>query len=185
MINLFPIQKQQEYPLFGRFNALYGEALTEYCPLLKDFQIDILTVEEYRANPGNLPIIEINEEDAFACSSDLQEDDAAFTTAGIIFNQDCIDRLGFTEEEQYAAIAHEIGHIIYRFSCLKEQFFGPQGKEIYADKVPCEIGLAKQMLSSIQKLESSGWFSNTLSRFGMRKKVITGMYIADSESSNQ
>ena len=100
MINLFPIQKQQEHPIFGRFNAIYGDTLAEYCPRLKEFQIDILTVEEFRNNPGDLPEIEINDEDAYACSSDLQDADASFTKAGIIFNQACIDALGLTEEEQ-------------------------------------------------------------------------------------
>ena len=118
MVNIFPIHQQQEYPIFERFNAIYGGILAEYCQLLNACQIDILTVEEFRNEPGELPMIEIDDKDAFTCSSDLQHNDASFTKAGIIFNQACIDALGLTEEEQYAAIAHEIGHIIYRCRML-------------------------------------------------------------------
>lgn len=176
MVNLFPIQQQQEHPLFGRFNAHYGDILADNCPPLQEFQIAILTKEEFEVNPGDLPMIDLDENDAFACSSDKQEEAASSTKAGIIFNQAVIEHLGLTEEEQYAAIAHEIGHIIYRFSSLKEQYPGEQGQEIFADKVASEIGLRSQLLSVIQKLESSRWFSDSISRFGMRKIMLSPLY---------
>lgn len=177
MTNLFPIQKQQEHPIFGRFNARYGDIIVEHCPPLNKFQINVLTVEEFRKNPGELPVIEIDDADAFAYSSDLQDDDVASTKAGIIFNQSRIDALGLTEEEQYAAIAHEIGHIIYRFSSLKQMFPGEQGQEIYAEEAACIIELASPLFSLLDKLEHSGFYSDAQRRFGSRKKYIKCMFL--------
>lgn len=177
MTNLFPIQKQQEHPIFGRFNALYGDILAENCPPLQDFQISIFTKEEFEANPGDLPVIDLDENDAFACSSDKQGEAASSTKAGIIFNQAAIAHLRLSEDEQYAAIAHEIGHIIYRFYDKKEQFPKGQGEEIFADSIAAEIGLPEELLSLLEKMENSGLFPNSESRFGMRKKYLNCLFI--------
>ena len=178
MANLFPIQQQQEYPIFGRFNVRYGDTLADNCPPLQEFQIAIFTKEEFEANPRDLPAIDLDENDAFACSSDKKEDAASSTKAGIIFNQAAIESLGLTEEEQYAAIAHEIGHIIYRFSDKKEQFPKGQGEEIFADSIAAEIGLANEILSVIEKMEKEFYYDeNKESRFGMRKKYLKCMCI--------
>lgn len=163
MINIFPIQKQQEYPVFGHFNDRYGDILINHCPQLAKFQINILTSDEFCSSPGDLPMIELNSLDAFAYSSDLQEDDAAFTKAGIIINPTQIERLELTEEEQYAAIAHEIGHIIFRFSSLKDHYSDTLGQEVFADLVACEIGLHQQLLTIIHKLINSGMYADTFS----------------------
>lgn len=175
--NIFPIQQQQEHPLFGRFNALYGGIIADNCPPLQEFQIAILSKEEFETNPGDLPVIDLDENDAFACSSDRQEEAILSTKAGIIFNQAAIDNLELTEEEQYAAIAHEIGHIIYRFFDKKEQFPKGQGEEIFADSIAAEIGLAEELLSLLEKMVSSGLFQDSVSRFGMRIKYLQCMYI--------
>ena len=175
MTNLFPIQLQQEHPIFGRFNARYGDLLAEHCPPLQEFQIKVLTSDAFLRNPGELPMIDLDENDAFACSSDKQEDAISSTKAGIIFNKAAIDRLGLTEEEQFAAIAHEIGHIIYRFSSLKDKYPGHQGQEVFADTVACEIGLTTQIRSLVSKMMSSGLYAEAESRFGMRKLLLDSM----------
>jgi hypothetical protein len=172
MINLFPIQEQMQHPIFMRFNNLYGKVLSDFCPLLLKFQINIFSKAEFLTDRLGLPFVEINENDPFAYSSDLQDDDIANTRAGIIYNQTCIDAIGLTEEEQFAAISHEIGHIIYRFSNQKDIYHGPQGQEIFADSVAREIGLAKQLLSTLEKMEKSGLFPEPISQFGMRKLFI-------------
>lgn len=176
MANLFPIQKQQEHPIFGRFNALYGDTLVEQYPPLLEFQITILTKEEFKTNPGVLPIVKLDNRDAFAYSSDKQNDSPSSTKAVIIYNPALIEILQLTEEEQFAAIAHEIGHIIYRFSTLKNQYSGKQGQEIYSDSIAANIGLASEMISVIEKLEGSGMFNDAESRFGMRKLHLRCMY---------
>lgn len=172
MHTLFPGQKQQEHPIFGRFNAIYGETLVDYCSLLSKFQINVLTVEEYKALPEGTPLIDDIEKEAFACFIRKDGDTADTTNAGIVYNSSLIDRFGFTEPEHYACIAHEIGHILYFFLDNKNDYSGPQGEEIYADRLSCRISLAEQMLKVLNKLEESGLYSDPISRFGMRKLII-------------
>lgn len=172
MTNLFPIQQQQEYPVFGLFNALYGDALVNYCPLLGKFQIGILTVDEYKALPGGTPLIDDIEIEAFASFIQKNGDTADTTYAGIVFNPALIDLFGLTEPEQHACIAHEIGHILYFFLDNKSDYPGPQGEEIYCDTIASKIRLSDSILSSIEKLETSGVYTDTSKRFGMRKIMI-------------
>ena len=98
---------------------------------------------------------------------------AETTTAGIVFNDPLIKSLSLTKEEQFASIAHEIGHILYYYLENKDAYPNTQGEEIFADKIACEIGLSASLLSVIDKLENSGWYSDILSRFGMRKMLLS------------
>ena len=168
MTNLFPIQKQQEHPIFGRFNARYGDALVNYCPLLSKFQINILTVEEYKALPDGTPLIDDIEKEAFACFIQKEGETADTTNAGIIFNQSQIDFFDFTEPEQHACVAHEIGHILYFFLDNKSDYSDPYGEEIYSDSIATRLDLSSNLLSSIEKLGASGLFPDSISRFGKR-----------------
>lgn len=172
MANLFSIQKQQEYPIFGRFNTLYGDNLVEYCRILNEFQISILTVEEYKSLPEGTPQIEDIETDSFAYYIQKEGDTADTTNAGIVFNSDMIDFYGFNESEQLACVAHEIGHILYFFLDNKDNYPPGQGEEIYADSIAIRIGLSAELLSAIGKIERSGIFNDTLRRFGMRKVFL-------------
>lgn len=177
MTNLFPIQKQQEHPIFGRFNVRYGDTLVNYCPLLSKFQINILTVEEYKALPAGTPLIDDIDIEAFACFIQKDGDTADTTNAGIVFNSALIDFFGFTEPEQHACIAHEIGHILFFFDNVDQIKRGGQGEEIFADGVAAEISLAAEMFSAIEKMVNSGKYAHPESRFGMRKKYSKCMYI--------
>lgn len=175
MANLFPIEKQQKHPIFGRFNARYGDTIVDTWPQLGKFTIQVLTAEEFKADTHSLPPVDDIEEQPFFCSSDQTADKAETTIAGIMFSPQLIDRYGLIEEEQIASIAHEIGHIILRFREKDGNYEQPQSIEIFADKIACQLGLAKPLLSTIEKIENSGVFTDCLSRFGMRKLMITSM----------
>lgn len=172
MVNLFSIQKQQEHTIFGRFNALYGDTIVDKWPQLAKFTIQVLTTEEFKADKHGLPPVDDIEEQPFFCSSNQTEAKAETTVAGIMFNPQLIASYGLTEEEQIASIAHEIGHIILRFREKDGNYEQPQSIEIFADKIACQIGLAKPLLSAIERIENSGVFSDCLSLFGMRKLMI-------------
>ena len=169
MVNLFPIEQHQKYPIFGRFNALYGDTIVDNWPQLGKFTIQVLTTEEFEADTHGLPPVDDIEEQPFFCSSNQTEAKAETTIAGIMFNPQLIARYGLTEEEQIASIAHEIGHIVLRFREKDGNYEQPQSIEIFADKIACQLGLAKPLLSTIEKIENSGVFTDCLSRFGMRK----------------
>jgi hypothetical protein len=172
MTSLFPAKKQIEYPVFGRFNHLYGDALIKICSLLEKFTIEIYTVEEYKALSIDVSQILDIDKQTFANFIQKYGETAGTTQAAIIFNADLIRQMNFSEREQYASITHEIGHFLYFFLDDKSNYSGGQGEEIYCDMIASRIGLSKDLLSAIKKLESSGAYPDSLSRFGMRKIML-------------
>lgn len=177
MATLFSKQDYPTHPIFERFNALFGDIIMLRWPLVAKFEILVMTVEEFKSDTRGLPPVKKIVDQPFFCSSDQDEARVETTHAGIIFNPVLIEQYGFSEEEQFASIAHEIGHIILRFREKDGYYTAPQSIEVFADSVACEIGLASPMLSTIIKLENSGRFPNTLSLFGMRKLVIETQFL--------
>ena len=173
MHDLFNKQHQIEYPIFGEFNSLYGDCLASICNLLLKFKIDIHPIEQYKKLSSSVPRIEDIDTQPYAMYIYNDSQSAETTTAGIVFNDPLIKSLSLTKEEQFASIAHEIGHILYYYLENKDAYPNPQGEEIFADKIACEIGLSASLLSVIDKLENSGWYSDILSRFGMRKMLLS------------
>lgn len=173
MSSLFTPKEQIEHPVFGRFNHLYGDALFKICPLLKKFSIKIYTVKEYKALTNDVPQILDIDTQTFANFIQKSGDTADTTQAAIVFNAALIRQMNFSEREQYASIAHEIGHFLYFFLDDKSIYSGVKGQEIYCDIIASRIGLSEDLFSAIEKLESSGIYSDSLSRFGMRKILLT------------
>ena len=177
MFDLFPEQEQQDYPIFGKFSHCYGGKVTSICHLLTKFKIHIYTLEKYLACADNLPKIEDVDNQLFACFVKNDTPYAETTVAGIVFTQSLIDELELTESEQFAAIAHEIGHILYFYSKNRDLYSAGQGEEIYADAIACKIGLADSMISTIVKLERSQVYSDAHSLFNIRKTFILNMFL--------
>lgn len=65
-----------------------------------------------------------------------------------------VGRIGFSIPEMYAALAHELGHILYRTHPWRFD------AEERADSLAAEIGLGSQMISAIEKIIASRRFSN-------------------------
>ena len=173
MHDLFNKQDQIEYPIFGEFNSLYGDDLATICNLLLKFKIDVLPIEQYKRRSSSLPKIEDVDAEPYAAYIYNDTTYAETTIAGIVFNDSLIKSLSLTKEEQFASIAHEIGHILFFYIENQHDYPNPQGVEIFADKIACKIGLSVPLLSTIDKLEHSGWYSDILSRFGMRKMLLS------------
>lgn len=172
MVNLFPIEKQQEHPIFGRFNALFGEKLVDYCSLLGKFQINVYSTEEYKRLPGDIPRIEDIDKQVFASFIVKYGVTADTTEAGIVYSELLLSTLRLNEAELFAAIAHEVGHILYFFLENKANYPGPQGEEVYSDGLACRLGLASPMLSTLKKIENSGICPYSESLFFTRKSII-------------
>lgn len=175
MFDLFPIIEQQEYPIFEKFCNNYGSKITSICHLMTKFKIHIYSLDQYLVSADNLPQIEDVENQLFACFVKNDTIHAETTVAGIVFTQSLIDEFDLTESEQFAAIAHEIGHILYFYSNNRDLYSAGQGEEIYADTLACKIGLAESMLSTIVKLERSKMYSDNQSLFNIRKTFILNM----------
>lgn len=172
MHDLFKKQHQIEYPIFGDFNRLYADSLVSISNILLKFKINIHPIEQYKRISSTLPQIGDIDNEPYAMYIYNNDICAATTIAGIVFNESLIKSLHLTKEEQFASIAHEIGHILYYYLENKDDYPKPLGEEFFADKISCKIGLSASLTSVINKLEHSGLYPNTLSRFGMRKILL-------------
>lgn len=157
--NLFDNQIRD--PVFDQFNHLYGERLFSICPFLSKFLIKILPL-------GDLIDAQIITEEDAAFQAYLNHiekmgEDASETRAYITKNEAIIRTLGLTLEEQYSAIAHEIGHILFFFHSIKDGA-GGQGEEIIADGYACTLGLKDSLLSVLNKLLGTTWYSEEIYR---------------------
>ena len=170
MFNLFSEQEQKDYPIFGNFCQLYGSSLTSICPLLTTFKIRIYTLEQYLASADNLPQIEDVENQLFACFVKNDTRNSETTVAGIVFTQSLVDELDLTDSEQLAAIAHEVGHIMYFY--LEHKDYYPN-EEAYADSIPCRIGLRDSIISVLEKLMFCGRYKDLEEMLKMRKPFIS------------
>ena len=170
MFDLFPEQEQRDYPIFGKFSHYYGGTLISICHLLTKFKIHVYTLEQYLAFADNFPKIEDVENQLFACFVKNDTPHAETTVAGIVFTQSLIDELELTESEQFAAIAHEIGHILYFYLENKDSY---PCDEVYADSVASRIGLKGLILSVIDKLICCGKYQDLDNQLRMRKLYIS------------
>lgn len=70
----------------------------------------------------------------------------------IMRHKACCDAGGFSPEEQYALIAHEIGHFIAAIERIQVYSLD---EEVFADSIAVKIGLRNEIVSAIQKLIKS------------------------------
>ena len=178
MFNLFPEQEQQDYPIFGKFCQFYGSSLTSICHLLTKFKIHILTLEQYLACVDEFPKIEGVENQPFACFVKNNTESAETTIAGVVFTQSLVDEFDLTESEQFAAIAHEVGHIMYFYLDNKDSY---PNEEVYADNIACRIGLRYSIISLLDKLISCGRYKDLEGMLIMRK-LFMSYYASNSDN---
>lgn len=77
----------------------------------------------------------------------------------IMRHKACCDAAGFSIEEQYALIAHEIGHFIAAIERIQVYDFD---EEVFADSVAVKICLRNEIVSAIQKLIKSPMTDKTV-----------------------
>jgi deoxycytidylate deaminase len=136
---------------FDTFNSEYALKAISICNILSKFQIiavdynDSLYVDK----------IDLKDYEAFGSYINKVGIEPSSTYAEIIVNERVCDRMGLSEQEMIAAIAHEIGHIIFYFKTNKEDFQG-QGEEVCCDTYACRMGLAIPLCSLLEKLIDSG-----------------------------
>lgn len=70
----------------------------------------------------------------------------------IMRHKACCDAANLTVDEQYALIAHEIGHFIATIERIQVYGFD---EEVFADSIAVKIGLRNEIISAIQKLIKS------------------------------
>lgn len=67
----------------------------------------------------------------------------------IWYNEYKVNEIGLDQEECYACIAHELGHMMDPNQRNPDH---QQDREVYADRIACELGLGGSMLSALHKM---------------------------------
>ena len=67
----------------------------------------------------------------------------------IWYNEYKVNEIGLDQEECYACIAHELGHMM---DPNQRNLEHQQDREIYADSIACDLGLGDSMISALHKM---------------------------------
>ena len=155
------IDNRTKLMFFDHFNMKYSDQILAICPLLCKFKIAAITVEEYLhiAELFSTMISDI-EKQMYSCLVDQKEYDASSTRAIIIANNELFAKFNLSVEEQMAAIAHEVGHIIYFFKDDKDSDI--LAEELYADGVASKLGLSRPLYSVLDKLSQSDLYEKCI-----------------------
>ena len=156
---------------FNSFEELYKSNVYSVCNLLKKFSINVHTIFEYKnlleIHP-KLPVIEDIDKDLFGCYVLKETNDAKDTISGIIINEDLCSQLKLTTNDKLAAIAHEIGHIMFFFIENKQI-----NEEIKADEFACKMGLSVELLGLLKKLQKYDIYNEpTIRHLELRLQAI-------------
>lgn len=159
------------YKEFNTFEELYKSKAYAVCNLLKKFSVNVHTIGEYKElleQHSKLPVIEDIDKDLFGCYVLKETNDAKDTISGIIINDELCSQLKLTTNDKLAAIAHEIGHIMFFFLENKQI-----DEEFKADEYACQMGLSVELLGLLEKLQKSGIYNeHTTRQLELRLKAI-------------
>lgn len=156
---------------FNTFEDLYKSNVYSVCNLLMKFSINVHTIDEYKhlleINP-KIPIVENIHKELFGCYVLKETIDAKNTISGIVINEELCTQLNLTINDKFAAIAHEIGHIIFFF--LEDKQID---EELKADEFACKIGLSVELCGLLKKMIEANIYNETnINYLEFRLKVI-------------
>lgn len=83
------------------------------------------------------------------CYSEPFAFNRAINNGCIWYNENKVNEIGFDQEECYACIAHELGHMMDPNQINPEH---QQDREIYSDRIASELGLGDRMVSALHKM---------------------------------
>lgn len=130
----------------------YYQKLIAICPLLGNVNIVVVDYKESEYKQAS----RFNNNDALVCHIPERKITDLPIYAEILTNEDMIHKLNLSENEIFAAIAHEIGHIIINVETKGKIKFPKEFEEIWCDNYACQIGLAESMCSLLHKLLDKG-----------------------------
>ena len=151
MDNYHLIVNKTKLEVFNTFNREYASKAISICPVLRKFQIVATNYDE----SSHIHDVDLKDYEAFGFYINKVGIEPSSTYAEIIVNERVCERMGLSEQEMIAAIAHEVGHIIFYFKTNKEDFQG-QAEEVCCDTYACRMGLAIPLCSLLEKLIDSG-----------------------------
>ena len=83
------------------------------------------------------------------CDSEPFAFNRAINNGSIWYNECKVNEIGLDQEECYACIAHELGHMM---DPNQRNLEHQQDREITADRIACELGLGNSMISALNKM---------------------------------
>lgn len=83
------------------------------------------------------------------CDSEPFAFNKAINKGSIWYNECKVNEMGLDQEECYACIAHELGHMMDPNQRYLEH---QQDREIYADRIACDLGIGDCMISALHKM---------------------------------
>ena len=116
MYNYPLIINKTKLKVFDTFNKENSGLAISICPLLKKFQINAIAMSDSK----HVYDIGMEDYDPFGSYIYKSQYDASSTYAEIVINENRCTELNISEQEMLAAIAHEVGHIIFFFLEDKE-----------------------------------------------------------------
>jgi len=125
-------------PVVNQFEVIYGVQITQEYPELANKSIKIYTNQ---LGKGFIKQWDDRNDSPYTSNHVVNE---------IMRSEEIYNRCGFTVEEEYAILAHELGHMIAGFRGEKVQ--NNLQEEKNADQMAVKLGLANHMRSAIQKM---------------------------------
>ena len=91
----------------------------------------------------------------------------------IWYNEYKVNEIGLAQEECYACIAHELGHMM---DPNQRNLEHQQDREITADRIACELGLGNSMISALNKMidyyqQPDGAADNNVCKDNLQKRI--------------
>lgn len=125
-------------PVVDQFEETFGAQIEKEYPELSDKSIRIYTDQQ---GDGLIKKWDNRNDSPYTSNHVVNE---------IMRSEDVYNRCGFTVEEEYAILAHELGHMIAGFRGEKAQDNLQEEKN--ADQMTVMLGLGDHMKSAIQKM---------------------------------
>lgn len=165
---------------FNTFEEIYKPNVYSVCDLLKKFSINVHTIGEYinlLVISPKIPAIENIEKNLFGCYILKETNDAKGTISGIIINEKLCSQMELTTKDKLAAIAHEIGHIIFFF--LENKSID---EELKADEFACKMGLSIELLGLLEKIKRANIYDEATSKYLEWRLMTIKEYIHNFKS---
>lgn len=125
-------------PVVTQFEAIYGSQIEQEYPEFANKRIRIYTDQQ---GDGYIKKWNVSNDSPYTSNHVVNE---------IMRSEDVYSRCGFSDEEEYAIIAHELGHFV---AALRgEVTLVNLEDEKNADQMAVKLGLANHMKSAIQKM---------------------------------
>lgn len=137
--------------VFEDFMQLYSQKIDAFWPELKGVIIDVYDkdsaqLKDYIIYHDKFGDLSVYIDCTFQCYPNYEYNNQTYND--IIMRGDLCQKANLSQQEQFALIAHEIGHFVSAYS---NTGLRGQKEECYADDMAAKLGLRNDLVSALQK----------------------------------